>query len=84
MTFTEWLLDPVLRAIRQLRKDISMNQTELLEALAAVGDQLQKATDEIVTAIAAAGQTTPEVDAAVERLKAASKALDDLNPDPAA
>lgn len=73
MTFTEWLLDPVLRAIRQLRKDISMNQTELLEAL-----------DEIVTAIAAAGQTTPEVDAAVERLKAASKALDDLNPDPAA
>ena len=83
MTFTEWLLDPALRAIRQLRKDIAMNQTELRDALAAVGDQLQKATDEIVAAIAAAGQTTPDVDAAVERLRAAAKALDDMNPDAA-
>lgn len=58
-----------------------MNQTDLLQALNAVGDELQKATAEIVAAVSNAGSTTPEVDAAVARLQAAAKALDDLNPD---
>ena len=60
---------------------IFMNQTELLTALTAVSDELAKATTEITTAIANSGTTTPEVDAAVARLQAAAKALDDLNPD---
>ncbi len=72
-----------------------MNQTELRDALTAVGaslsavsGQLAKATDEIILAIQNAGTTSPEVDAAVANLVAvstalatASQALDDLNPD---
>ena len=63
-------------------------QAELAARLSAVGDELDKATAEIVAAIqalkdalAAAGGTTPEVDAAVTRLEGGAKALDDLNPD---
>ena len=81
--------------LTQLKELITMNQTELRDALAAigaalaaVGTQLQKATDEIILAIQNAGATTPEVDAAVANLVAvasalttASQALDDLNPD---
>lgn len=71
----------VLVAVRNLERRIVMNQTDLLQALNAVGDELQKATAEIVAAVSNAGSTTPEVDAAVARLQAAAKALDDLNPD---
>jgi len=60
---------------------IFMNQTELLSALTAVSDELAKATTEITTAISNSGTTTPEVDAAVSRLQAAARALDNLNPD---
>lgn len=69
---------------KQLKELMSMNQAELKNALTAIGDTLGKATDEIVLALNNLGQTSPEVDAAVERLRAAAKALDDLNPDPAA
>ncbi len=58
------------------------------DALTGVGDQLTKATAEIVAEIANAGGTTPAVDAAVAKLqgvadalKTASQALDDLNSD---
>jgi hypothetical protein len=61
--------------------DIMMTQAELAAALTAVSDQLAKATNEIVAALAAAGGTTPAVDAAVARLRAAAQALDDMNPD---
>ena len=70
-------------------------QTELLAALQTVttnlqgvGDQLTKATNEIIVAISATGAISPAIDAAVANLtavatalKAASQTLDDLNPD---
>lgn len=58
-----------------------MTQKELAEALQKVNEQLQKAIKEIVTAVQNAGNTTPEVDAALQALQNAAQALDDLNPD---
>lgn len=80
--------------VNQLRK-IIMDQAALATALGgvsdsltSVGDQLAKATAEIVTAVANAGATTPEVNAAVTKLQGlasalatAAQTLDDLNPD---
>ncbi len=60
---------------------IRMDQAALATALNSVADELTKATAEIVAAIAAAGATTPEVDAAVTKLQNLAKALDDLNQD---
>lgn len=73
----------------QLKDLITMNMTELKNALdgvstqlTATGDQLtagevqlNKALDEIVLAIANSGTTTAEVDAAVAALQAAGAAL---------
>jgi ABC-type transporter Mla subunit MlaD len=70
----------LLRIDRKTRR-IIMNQTELAQALADLGAQLTKALDEIVAAIAAGGQTTPEVDAALANARAVAQSLDDLNPD---
>lgn len=63
-------------------------QAELAASLSAVGDQLDKAQAEILAevqalkdALAAAGATSPEVDAAVARVQAAAQSLDDVNPD---
>ncbi len=63
-------------------------QAELAAKLTSIGDELDKAKAEIVAAIqalkdalASAGATTPEVDAAVVRLEGSAQALDDLNPD---
>ncbi len=47
-----------------------MDNAQLAAALTSVSDQLSKATAEIVAAIGTAGQTTPEVDAAVAKLQA--------------
>ena len=65
-----------------------MTQAELELALAAVKDQLVKASIEIQARIAAlilaveqAGATTPGVDAAVAGLKNVAQMLDDINPD---
>ncbi len=66
--------------LKRLEK-IMATQQEEADALNAVADQLKKATDEIVAALAKLNITSPEVDAATDRLKAASQALDDLNPD---
>ena len=65
----------------KLLKKILMNQQELAAALSKVSDQLQKGIDEVKTAIANSGNTTPEVDTALANLQAAAQALDDLNPD---
>ena len=61
---------------------------ELQATLDAVGEQLTKASAEIVAEIATlqaeianAGNTTPGVDASVARLQALAEALDQLNPD---
>jgi len=93
--FRSWLLQPVLLKLSQLHEDLMTTQAELATALGGISDsldatsiELAKATQEIVTAVANAGATTPEVDAAVARLQAlstnlanAAKTLDDLNPD---
>jgi len=68
---------------------IMTDQATHAAQLAAIKDQLTKASGEIVAkvaaleaAVAAAGGTTPEVDAAVADLRAVAQTLDDLNPDP--
>lgn len=64
------------------------NQTELAAELVAVKEQVVKASAEIVAkitaleeALANAGNTTAEVDAALADLKVVVQVLDDLNPD---
>lgn len=99
----------VLPLLKDLKGLITMNQTELTTvlttvaaaltpAVAALGNisaQLEKATGEIVVALSAQGQTSPEVDAAVVALQgiasafsaavvplaAAAQGLDDLHVD---
>lgn len=67
---------------------IMLTQAELAQQLTDLGTQLDKVSAEInaeiqklTDAIAAAGTTTPEVDAALASLKAKVQSLDDLNPD---
>lgn len=77
-----------LRHINRKVKHIMATQAELSAKLTSIGDELDKAQAEIIAAIqalkdalATAGATSPEVDAAVTRLEGSAKALDDLNPD---
>lgn len=63
-------------------------QAEQAAKLNAIGDKLDKAKAEIVAAVqalkdalATAGTTSPEVDAAVVRLEGSAQGLDDLNED---
>lgn len=58
-----------------------MNLKQYSDAVAAVGDQLTKALAEIQAELAAGGNTTPEMDAALAKAQTAAQALDDLNPD---
>lgn len=81
--------------IKQINADIVIikgmimaTQAEIASALNLVLDQLNKANAEIVAqiaaleaAIAAAGNSTPEVDAAMAALKEVAQKLDDINPD---
>ena len=69
-------------------KKLMASQQEIADALNAVGTQLSKASSEVVAkiseleaAVAAGGQSSPEVDAAVANLKTAAQALDDIVPD---
>jgi hypothetical protein len=72
---------------RTLEKILATN-AELQASLTELGTQLDKAHGEIVAkvaaleaAIAAGGNTTPEVDAALVALKGKVQTLDDLNAD---
>ena len=63
-------------------------QAELAQQLGQVADQAAKAHEEIVAgindlkaAVEAAGQVTPEVEAAMQRLTGSVQQLDDLHPD---
>jgi hypothetical protein len=83
-----WLLKPVLDFLRHIERTIAMNQAELAAELGAIKDQNEKARAEILAkvaaleaALAAAGKTTPDVDAALAALKVSVQADDDLNPD---
>ena len=99
---TERLLIATLRRIERntlnieaKEIDIMMTMDQLAPVLDSLGTnltgvaaQLAKAQQEIVDAIGRAGQTTPEVDAAVAKLtaitdalKSAAQSLDDLNAD---
>ncbi len=78
----------VLDRLETLERTIMASQAEHAAQLVAVKEQLDKAKAEIVAnvaaleaAIAAAGATTPEVDAALAALKGSAQGLDDLNPD---
>ena len=98
---SQWEIDTLITISRQIARlkgivlqqgikldNIMATQAQLAAQLSAIGDELDKATAEIVAAIqalkdalAAAGGTTPEVDAAVTRLEGGAKSLDDMNPD---
>ena len=63
-------------------------QAELQASLEALGTQLDKVSAELNTeiqnltdAVAAAGNTTPEIDAALQKIQQVVDALDALNPD---
>ena len=74
----------VLDAIHQIDRkvnNIMATQKEEADTLSAIADQLNKAITEITAALANLGNTSPEVDAATDKLKAVAQALDDLNPD---
>ena len=65
-----------------------MDQTQLAADLAALQVQTEKAKTEVLakiadleTAIANAGNTTPEVDAALAALKTSVQGVDDIVPD---
>jgi len=58
-----------------------MTKAELAQALSDLGDQLAKALEEIRVALENAGNTTPEIDAALAKAKEVGQSLDDLNPD---
>lgn len=73
---------------RKVLKGLLMNMQELAQGLADLTAQTDKARAEVVqkiadleAAIANAGNTTPEVDAALEALKASVQASDDVVPD---
>ncbi len=70
-----------LKSVTHNLKHIIMTQAELATTLGDISTQFQKGIDEVVAAVANSGQTTPEVDAAVAKLRAAAQTLDDINPD---
>lgn len=74
-----------LLSIFSLLNKIQMNQEELAAELAALKEQTERSTAEIITKIAAledaitnAGNITPEVEAALTALKAAVQGVDDV------
>lgn len=64
----------------QLRK-LTMNQQELAQELSNLTAQLLKALNEIIAALQAGQEVTPEVIEKLEAAKALAQQLDDLNPD---
>jgi anion-transporting ArsA/GET3 family ATPase len=68
------------RDLEESERRIIVKLSELQEAINGVNTQLDKATKEIVDAFKDV-TLTPEQTAAIDRLKAAAQALDDLNPD---
>jgi len=62
-------------------KIVKMNSAELAAALTKIGQQLSKAIEEVKSALKNAGNTTPEIDAALNNVAQVAQQLDDLNPD---
>lgn len=85
---SEQQFEAIKRLFINLKGTIKMTFDELKVQLDAMTAQNEKAHQEHVAklaeleaAIAAAGQTTPEVDAALAALKASIQRDDDMNPD---
>lgn len=81
-------LTPVLTILNTILEKLQMNHQEQAALMNALADKFDKAKAEIIAANAqmaaaleAAGQSTPEIDAAAARLQALADALDALNPD---
>jgi phage shock protein A len=72
---------PSLDSITNKLKTIMATQAELAQQLRDVTAQNEKARGELETALANAGNTTPEVDEALAALKASVQTDDDLNAD---
>lgn len=69
-------------------KTINMNQQELAQQLTELAAQTAKAKDEVLAQVAdlenkivAAGNLTPEVEAALAAVKESVQGIDDINPD---
>jgi len=81
------LLVAIIIGLRKLRIHMATSNAELSAKLTAIGDQLEKAKNEIVAEVqtlkdALANTTiTPEADASLTRLQGLAQGLDDLNPD---
>lgn len=80
----------LIAVVNNLKDKIMATHAEVAAQLNVVADQVNKVIAEVVAAtaalqaaIVAAGNSTPEVDAAMSRLVAGVQAADDLNPDPA-
>lgn len=83
-----YLFRVILDAITDLKETIMTSQAELATQLQDLAAQTEKARTEVLTkigdlesAIANAGNTTPEVDAALAALKGAVQGVDDIVPD---
>ena len=80
--------DPVLTALAELKGILMATKEEVTAQIVAATEQTNKIISEVQTAtaalsdaIAAAGNSTPAMDAALAGLKAALQVADDLNPD---
>lgn len=80
---SESKLDEILELLinTNLKLNKIMTKEEFAQAIEDANVILQKATTEIVAAVAASGNSTPRMDAALAAFQAAAKALDELNPD---
>lgn len=67
--------------LSQIENQNEMTNEELKTKLSDIGAQLNKAKDEIIAALAAAGVVDPAIEAAVNQIGNTAQALDDLNPD---
>ena len=72
------LIKKIMSTQAEVAAQLTALSTQLDKALAEIQAEIQKLTD----AVAAAGNSTPEVDAALGALSAKVQALDDLNADP--
>lgn len=71
-----------LRKIMSTQQEEADKLNELAAQLQKANDEIQKAIQDLKDALASAGNTSPEVDAATAALTAKAQALDDIVPDP--
>jgi ABC-type transporter Mla subunit MlaD len=78
----------LIATINSAKEEIMATQAQTTQAVNALKDQVVKSRDEIVarlaelqTAVDNAGNSTPEMDAALEGLRTAVQGVDDIVPD---